>query len=109
MKGRIYAEPASVSVGASTVLLNGLFMYRDEPAGDASLRAFLNDFDRGAVNFDDCTGSYRLRISHPGGRETAFSDNAGNMRWYIREDGHPLSEEKCPPPPVDIPTYSVSL
>jgi len=80
-------QPAPVQAEGAVIYLTGLFMYRDEPAGDASALAFLQEFDRGAARFDDCTGSYRMRIVYPDGREVYFSDNGGIMRWYIGPRG----------------------
>lgn len=93
----VYAEPTTIKAGEADVELTGLFMYRDETAGEDSLRAFLRDFDNGAADFDDCTGAYRIRAVYPGGTELRFCDNAGIMRWYIREGGRPPLESNCPP------------
>lgn len=95
MDANVYATPAVLSFGEASASLTGLFMYRDEPAGDASLKAFLADFNRGAADFDSCTGSYRLEIIYPDGREVHFGDNAGIMRWYIRENNSPLIKDNC--------------
>ncbi len=97
MGAAIYADPAALSFGDISAELTGLFMYRDEPAGEDSLRAFLRDFDRGAADFDECTGSYRVRAVYPGGEELRFCDNAGIMRWYIREGGRPPLESNRAP------------
>ena len=98
MRGAIYAEPAAFQTGDASLELTGLFMYRDEPAGEASARAFLGDFDQGTADFENCTGSYRFRAVYPDGRELRFCDNAGVMRWYIRENICPFTEDNCPPP-----------
>ena len=97
MGGTFYAEPTAFQIGKVSGELTGLFMYRDKLAGEASARAFLNDFDQGAADFEDCTGSYRFLAVYPDGRELRFGDNAGIMRWYIREDGNTLSTNKCSP------------
>jgi len=90
-------QPAPVQAEGAVIYLTGLFMYRDEPAGDASALAFLREFDRGAARFDDCTGSYRMRIVYPDGREVYFADNAGIMRWYIGPRGfHTTLREAAP-------------
>lgn len=94
MKPAIYPNPTSIQIGEISVALTGLFMYRDEFAGDASINAFLQDFSRGVVQFDDCTGSYRLQIVYPDGRIVAFGDNAGIMRWYIQENGYSSAESE---------------
>ena len=39
----LHAEPAAFQTGDASLELTGLFMYRDEPAGEASARAFLGD------------------------------------------------------------------
>ncbi len=98
MRGAIYAEPAAFQTGDASLELTGLFMYRDEPAGEASARAFLSDFDQGTADFENCTGSYRFRAVYPDGRELRFCDNAGVMRWYIRENICPFTKDNCPPP-----------
>lgn len=51
----------------------------------------------GAADFEDCTGSYRISACYPDGWALAFSDNAGMMRWYIREGNCPPYENNCPP------------
>lgn len=80
-------QPALIQAETAAVHLTGLFMYGEERAGEASALAFLRDFDRGAADFDRCTGSYRTRIVYPDGREVYFGDNAGMMRWYIGPKG----------------------
>lgn len=94
MGGTFYAEPAAFQTGDSSVELTGLFMYRDEPAGEASVRAFLGDFGQGTADFEDCTGAYRFHAVYPDGRELRFGDNAGIMRWYIREGNCPPDMDK---------------
>lgn len=69
------------------IYLAGLFMYREEQAGEASVLAFFREFLRGGANFERCTGSYRIRIVYPDGKEIYFADNAGIMRWYIGPKG----------------------
>lgn len=80
-------QPTPIQADEATIYLTGLFMYGEEQAGDASALAFFRDFSRGAADFDRCTGSYRMRIVYPGGREVYFGDNAGIMRWYIGPKG----------------------
>lgn len=90
-------KPAPVQAESATIYLTGLFMYRDERAGDASALAFLKDFDRGEAHFDDCTGSYQIRIVYSDGREVYFADNAGSMRWYIGPKGFFASLREATP------------
>lgn len=80
-------QPAPVQAEEATIYLTGLFMYREEQAGNASALAFFREFLRGAADFEQCTGSYRMRIVCPDGREVYFGDNAGIMRWYIGPKG----------------------
>lgn len=47
----IFPQPAPVRAQGATLYLTGLFMYRDQPAGEASAKAFLQDFDRGRGGF----------------------------------------------------------
>lgn len=51
----------------------------------------------GGSRFDDCTGSYRVRIVYPDGREVYFGDNAGTMRWYIGPKGFCTSLREAAP------------
>lgn len=83
----ISVTPATVEVEKTVIYLTGLFMYREERAGDHSVRAFLKDFDNGSADFNACTGSYRINICYPDGRQIYFADNAGIMRWFIRDTG----------------------
>lgn len=80
-------QPMPIQAEEATIYLTGLFMYREEPAGDASALAFFREFLRDAADFECCTGSYRMRIAYPDGREIYFGDNAGIMRWYIGPKG----------------------
>lgn len=80
-------QPVPVQAENATIYITGLFMYQEERAGDTSALAFLKEFDRGVAHFDDCTGSYRIRIVYPNGREIYFADNTGLMRWYIGPTG----------------------
>ena len=80
-------QPTPIQAGEVTIYLTGLFMYREEQAGDASALAFLREFLLGTADFECCTGSYRMRIACPDGREIYFADNAGIMRWYIGPKG----------------------
>ena len=90
-------QPTPIQAENATIYLTGLFMYREEQAGDASALAFLKAFDRGGVHFDDCTGSYRIRIVYSDGREVYFGDNAGLMRWYIGPKGFCASLREAAP------------
>lgn len=90
-------QPAPIQAENAVIYLTGLFMYRDEQAGNASALAFLKEFDRGVARFDDCTGSYRIRIVYRDGREIYFSDNAGIMRWYIGPKGFCTSLREAAP------------
>lgn len=83
----LFTQPTPIQAGEATIYLTGLFMYVEEQAGDASALSFFRDFSRGAADFDRCTGSYRIRIVYPDGREVYFADNAGIMRWYIGPKG----------------------
>lgn len=83
----LFNKPTTVQAENATIYLTGFFMYREETAGEASALAFMKDFDRGAARFDDCTGSYRVRIAYSDGWEVYFGDNAGLMRWYIGPKG----------------------
>lgn len=90
-------QPAPIQAENAVIYLTGLFMYRDEQAGNASALAFLKEFDRGVARFDNCTGSYRIRIVYRDGREIYFSDNAGIMRWYIGPKGFCTSLREAAP------------
>ena len=90
-------QPTPIQAGDATIYLTGLLMYREEPAGEASALAFLEDFDRGTARFDDCTGPYRVRIVYPDGREVYFGDNAAIMRWYIGPKGFRTSLREAAP------------
>lgn len=90
-------RPVPIQAENATIYLTGLFMYREEQAGESSALAFLKEFDRGAARFDDCTGSYRVRIVYPDGREIYFADNAGLMRWYIGPKGFFTSLREAAP------------
>ena len=90
-------HPVPIQAEGAVFYLTGLFMYREERAGEASALAFVRDFDRGAARFDDCTGSYRVRIAYPDGREVYFGDNAGLMRWYIGPKGFFTSLREAAP------------
>ena len=90
-------QPTPIQAANATIYLTGLFMYRGEQAGEASVLAFLKEFDRGGAHFDDCTGSYRIRIVYPDGREIYFGDNAGLMRWYIGPKGFCTSLREAAP------------
>lgn len=81
------STPTPVQAEEATIYLTGLFMYGEEQAGDTSALAFLRDFNRGTADFERCTGSYRMRIVYPDGKEIYFADNAGIMRWYIGPKG----------------------
>lgn len=90
-------QPTPIQAEEATIYLTGLFMYGEERAGDASALAFFQDFSRGAADFDRCTGSYRIRIVYPDGREVYFADNAGIMRWYIGPKGFFTSLREAAP------------
>lgn len=90
-------QPTAIQTERAVVYLTGLFMYGDHQAGDASIRAFMADFDVGRAKFDLCTGSYRVRIVYPDGRERYFGDNSNTMRWYIGPKGFfPSLREAAP-------------
>lgn len=80
-------QPMPIQAEEATIYLTGLFMYREEQAGDVSALAFFREFLRGTADFECCTGSYRMRIVYLDGREIYFGDNAGIMRWYIGPKG----------------------
>lgn len=80
-------QPMPIQAEEATIYLTGLFMYREEQAGDASALTFFREFLRGTADFECCTGSYRMRIVYPDGKEIYFADNAGIMRWYIGPKG----------------------
>ncbi len=101
MGAAIYVDPIMLSFEGASAELTGLFMYRDKPAGEDSLRAFLRDFDRGTADFDECTGSYRVQLFYPDGRTVAFSDNTGMLRWYFREDGLLSASERVFSPTLE--------
>lgn len=90
-------QPVPIQSEGATLWLTGLFMYGEEPAGEASAQVFLKEFNRGAVDFDRCTGSYRIRIAYPDGCEVYFADNAGIMRWYIGPKGFFTSLREAAP------------
>lgn len=90
-------QPTPIQAGEATIYLTGLFMYREEQAGDASALTFFREFLQGTADFERCTGSYRMRIAYPDGREIYFGDNAGIMRWYIGPKGFCTSLREAAP------------
>ena len=72
-------------IGEDTVQVEGLFIYRDYPAGKDSIWAFWQDFQKRKPDFDGCIGSYRIRSLCANGEEILFGDNAGVMFWYLDE------------------------
>lgn len=80
-------QPTPIHAHNAILYLTGLFMYGEEQAGEVSALTFFQDFARGVANFDLCTGSYRMQIVYPDGKEIFFADNAGLMRWYIGPKG----------------------
>ena len=76
-------QPTAIQTEHAVVYLTGLFIYGDHQAGDASIRAFMADFNAGCVKFDLCIGSHRIRIVYPDGRELFFGDSAGLLFWFF--------------------------
>lgn len=76
-------QPTAIQTECAAVYLTGLFIYGDHQAGDASIRAFMADFDAGCARFDLCIGSHRVRIVYPDGRELFFGDSAGVLFWFF--------------------------
>lgn len=98
-------QPIPIQADNATIYLTGLFMYRNERAGDDSALTFLKEFDRGEADFDDCAGAYQVRIAYSDGREVYFADNAGSMRWYIGPKGFYTSLREAAPD-KRTPNYS---
>lgn len=67
----------------------GIFLYRDYPADESALTAFMNDFaQKGSACFPECSGAFRVRVDYSDGRSLFFADNSGFLRYYIsRESG----------------------
>ena len=76
-------QPTAIQTEQAVVYLTGLFMYGEHQAGDASIWAFMADFDADRAKFDLCSGSYRVRIVYPNGRELYFGDSAGTLFWFF--------------------------
>ena len=76
-------QPTAIQTEHAVVYLTGLFIYGDHQAGDASIRAFMADFNAGCAKFDLCIGSHRIRIVYPDGRELFFGDSAGLLFWFF--------------------------
>ena len=74
-----------VEAADAELIIWGLFLYADHPAGRESALAFWADFSQNCAKFDDCTGVYRVQILCKDGREIYFSDNSGCARYYIHE------------------------
>ena len=91
-------QPTAVQTEQAVVYLTGLFMYGEHQAGDASIRAFMADFDAGRAKFDLCTGSHRVRIVYPDGQEVYFGDSSGALFWFFD-----LANGKAFDRPSDVP------
>lgn len=91
-------QPTAIQTEHAVVYLTGLFMYGEHQAGDASIRAFMADFDVGRAKFDLCTGSHRVRIVYPDGRELYFGDSSGALFWFFD-----LANGKAFDRPSDVP------
>ena len=83
----IYIEPTPVQAECWRATIRGLFIYRDEMAGEASVRRFCKDFERGIADFDQCVGAYLVHMNATDGRDIYFADNSGTMHWYISNKG----------------------
>lgn len=79
----ICSQSTAIQTEHAVAYLTGLFIYGDNRAGDASIRAFIADFDAGRAKFDLCIGSHRVRIVYPDGRELFFGDSAGVLFWFF--------------------------
>lgn len=93
----VYIELTPVQAENWRVEILGLFMYRDEMAGQESIRRFCRDFEQGRVDFDQCTGTYLVHLYGPGGKDIYFADNSGIMHWYISTKGvYPFLRQAVP-------------
>lgn len=79
----ICSQSTAIQTEHAVAYLTGLFIYGGNQAGDASIRAFIADFDAGRAKFDLCIGSHRVRIVYPDGRELFFGDSAGVLFWFF--------------------------
>ena len=84
MKNSILSH--DIKLDAAEIAVYGLFLYKDYPEGDASIRAFWHDFlaHKDSV-FCDCTGAYRVEIVCADGKQICFADNSGMMTFYVNK------------------------
>lgn len=73
----------TISCGTDTLIVEGLFLYGPYPAGIGSAQAFWRDYVSNKPVFDQCIGSYRVRVIREDGSELYFGDNAGVLSWYL--------------------------
>lgn len=81
----VNALRAKTNVGSIQAF--GVFLYRDYPADESALTAFMQDFERkGKACFSECSGAFRVRMDYSDGRSLFFADNSGFLRYYISRD-----------------------
>ena len=68
------------------VIIDGLFMYRENSSVYESAKSFLIEFVNSKHDFNECYGAFRFSmIRKDTGEEVHFSDNSGMMRFYINQ------------------------
>ena len=73
----------TITCGTDVLTVEGLFLYGEHPAGTESIQAFWKDYISQKPVFDNCIGSYRVRVTREDGSELYFGDNAGVLSWYL--------------------------
>lgn len=73
----------TINCGTDKLIVEGLFLYGEYPAGAESVQAFWKDYISNKSVFDQCIGSYRVQVTREDGSELYFGDNAGVLYWYL--------------------------
>ena len=74
-----------------SVIVDGLFMYKDNTSTKGSVEAFIKEYSNGKQDFNECYGVFRFSMTRKDtGEKLCFADNSGMMRYYIDQSRQKL-------------------
>ena len=91
------------------IVVDGLFMYKDNQSLRESVDGFISDFHEAKHNFNECYGAYRISIFF---NEQAlfFTDNSGMLRFFISDSKVYSSLAEAAKSKVDcVPNYNAII
>lgn len=92
-----------------SVIVDGLFMYRDNNSIYESVKCFLLEFINGKHDFNECYGAFRFSMMRKDtGEEVLFSDNSGMMRFYINQKSNSLFRSLNETMPIEERSPNIS-